>query len=164
MKRFSEYILIVSLIFSISTVSGQKIEYIKVPQLEKILKNPEDKLFVVNLWATWCAPCVTELPAFEKTAGEYDKSKVKFLLISLDFPSQIEKQLKPFLIKNKITLDVAVMMDVDYNSWIGKVDPLWQGAIPATLIFNNQEKIRYFHSGEISETELKNLINKFLKT
>jgi thiol-disulfide isomerase/thioredoxin len=150
------------LIISFSEVSGQKIEYIKVPELEKILKNPEDKLFVVNLWATWCAPCVAELPAFEKTAGEYDKSKVRFLMISLDFPNQIEKQLKPFLLKNKITLDVAVMMDVDYDSWIDKVDPQWQGTIPATLIFNNQDKIRYFHSGEISETELKGLINKFL--
>jgi thiol-disulfide isomerase/thioredoxin len=162
MKIVSVYILVLLLIISFSEVSGQKIEYIKVPELEKILKNPEDKLFVVNLWATWCAPCVAELPAFEKTAGEYDKSKVRFLMISLDFPNQIEKQLKPFLLKNKITLDVAVMMDVDYDSWIDKVDPQWQGTIPATLIFNNQDKIRYFHSGEISETELKGLINKFL--
>ena len=162
MKIVSVYILVLSLIFSVSEVSGQKIEYIKVPELEKILKNPEDKLFVVNLWATWCAPCVAELPAFEKTAGDYDKSKVRFLMISLDFPNQIEKQLKPFLLKNKITLDVAVMMDVDYDSWIDKVDPQWQGTIPATLIFNNKDKIRYFHSGEISETELKGLINKFL--
>ena len=164
MNIIRAYILILSLTFTYSSVYGQKIEYIKVPELEKILNNSEDKLFVVNLWATWCGPCVTELPTFEKTAGDYDKSKVKFLLISLDFPSQIEKQLKPFLKKNRITLDVAVMMDVDYNSWIGKIDPQWQGAIPATLIFNNQEKIRYFHSGEITETELRSLINKFLKT
>ena len=162
MKIVFVYLIMLSLAFSVEEVSGQKIEYIKVPELEKILKNPEDKLFIVNLWATWCAPCVAELPAFEKTAGDYDKSKVRFLMVSLDFPSQIEKQLKPFLLKNKITLDVAVMMDVDYDSWIGKVDPQWQGNIPATLIFNNQEKIRYFHSGEISETELRSLINKFL--
>jgi thiol-disulfide isomerase/thioredoxin len=162
MKVIFVNILLLSLIYSVSEVSGQKIEYIKVPELEKILKNPEDKLFVVNLWATWCAPCVAELPAFEKTAGDYDKSKVRFLMVSLDFPSQIEKQLKPFLLKNKITLDVAVMMDVDYDSWIGKVDPQWQGNIPATLIFNNKEKIRYFHSGELSETELRGLLNKFL--
>jgi thiol-disulfide isomerase/thioredoxin len=161
MKVVSLYIVL-SLIFLVSEVSGQKIEYIKVPELEKILKNPEDKLFVINLWATWCPPCVAELPAFEKTAGDFDKSKVRFLMVSLDFPSQIEKQLKPFLLKNKITLDVAVMMDVDYDSWIGKVDPQWQGNIPATLIFNNKEKIRYFHSGELSETELRGLLNKFL--
>jgi len=65
--------------------SGQKIEYIKVPDLEKILNNKENKLLVVNFWATWCAPCVKELPAFEKVAGEYNESKVRFIMLSLDF-------------------------------------------------------------------------------
>jgi len=102
---------------------GQKIEYIKVPELEKMLNNQENKLFIVNLWATWCAPCVKELPAFEKVAGEYDQSKVRFIMISLDFPSQVENQLKPFLKKNNISLDVSVMMDTDYNSRIDKIDP-----------------------------------------
>jgi len=142
--------------------SGQKIEYIKVPDLEKILNNQENKLLVVNLWATWCAPCVKELPAFEKVAGEYEESKVRFIMLSLDFPSQIESQLKPFLKKNNITLDVSVMMDTDYNSWIDKVDPQWQGNIPSTLIVNNEKKSRYFHSGEIDEPELRSLLNKYL--
>jgi len=142
--------------------SGQKIEYIKVPDLEKILNNKENKLLVVNFWATWCAPCVKELPAFEKVAGEYNESKVRFIMLSLDFPSQIESQLKPFLKKNNLTLDVSVMMDTDYNSWIDKVDPQWQGNIPSTLIVNHEKKTRYFHSGEIDEPELRALINKFL--
>ena len=142
--------------------SGQKIEYIKVPVLEKLLNNQENKLFIVNLWATWCAPCVKELPSFEKVAGEYDQSKVRFIMISLDFPSQVENQLKPFLKKNNISLDVSVMMDTDYNSWIDKVDPQWQGNIPSTLFVNNIKKSRYFHSGEITENELRTIINKYL--
>jgi thiol-disulfide isomerase/thioredoxin len=142
--------------------SSQKIEYIKVPDLEKLLNNQENKLFIVNLWATWCAPCVKELPAFEKVAGEYDKSKIRFIMISLDFPSQVENQLKPFLKKNNISLDVSVMMDTDYNSWIDKVDPQWQGNIPSTLFVNNIKKSRYFHSGEITENELRTIINKYL--
>lgn len=141
---------------------GQKIEYIKVPDLEKILNNQENKLFIVNLWATWCAPCVKELPAFEKVAGEYNQSQVRFIMISLDFPSQIESQLKPFLKKNNISLDVSVMMDTDYNSWIDKVDPQWQGNIPSTLFVNNVKKSKYFHSGEITEHELRTIINKYL--
>ena len=141
---------------------GQKIEYIKIPELEKILNDPGNKLFVVNFWATWCPPCVAEIPNFEKAAKDYDPEKVRFILVSLDFPSQVEKQLIPFLKKNKITLDVAVMMDVDYNKWIDKIDPKWQGDIPATLIFNNSKKSKYFHSGEVSEPELKKYINSML--
>lgn len=145
-----------------SGLEGQKIEYIKIPGLEKILKNPDNKIFVVNFWATWCPPCVSEMPVFVKVAKDYDPAKVRFILISLDFPSQIEKQLIPFLKKNNITLEVAVMTDVDYNAWISKVDPGWQGDIPATLFYNNSKKTRYFHPGEVSEPELKKYINSLL--
>jgi len=150
------------LILASSGVEGQKIEYIKVPELENILKRPDNKLFVLNFWATWCAPCVSEIPGFEKTAKEYDTTRVRFILVSLDFPSQIRKQLIPFLKKNMITLDVAVMTEVDYNAWINIVDPQWQGDIPATLFFNNSRKTRFFHSGEVTEAELKKYINSLL--
>lgn len=143
-------------------ISGQVFERIQIAELENILNNRENKLFVLNLWATWCAPCVSELPVFESTSVDYDTSRVSFVLVSLDFPSQIDKHLVPFLKKNNITLDVLVMMDLDYNSWINKVDPSWQGTIPATLLFNNSQNRRYFHSGEISESELRKQIDRLL--
>jgi thiol-disulfide isomerase/thioredoxin len=159
------YILItLFLIFSVAAplAFAQNVEYFKVPDLEKILNSREDKLFVVNFWATWCPPCVSELPAFEKVAGGYDKAKVRFILISLDFPSQIEKQLIPFLKKNKISLEVAVMMETDSNLWIDKVDPSWQGNIPSTLFLNNPKKIRHFHPEALDEKGLRNLVDKYL--
>jgi thiol-disulfide isomerase/thioredoxin len=147
---------------AVPILSGQKIEYIKIPELEKILNNNENRLYVVNFWATWCAPCVSELPAFENAAKNYSPDKVRFLLISLDFPSQIEKQLIPFLNKNKITLDVGVMMETDANLWIDKVDPSWQGNIPSTLLLNNRKKIRHFQSEALDEQGLKKLINAYM--
>lgn len=163
MKRHYYLLVIIAIfIFSSAVSKAQKIEYIKIPELEKILKSPDNKLFVVNFWATWCPPCVAEISNFENAAKGYNKEKVRFILVSLDFPSQIEKQLIPFLKKNKITLDVAVMMDTDYNNWIDKVDPKWQGDIPATLFFNNSKKSKYFHSGEVTEPELKKYINSLL--
>lgn len=143
-------------------VSGQKVEYYKIPELEKLLNNHDNKLYVVNFWATWCPPCVSELPAFEKVSGEYDKTKVRFIMISLDFPSQIEKQLIPFLKKNNVTLEVAVMMETDSNLWIDKVEPSWQGNIPSTLFFNNPKKIRNFHPEALDEQALRKLVNLYL--
>lgn len=162
LKNILINIVVLLLSASFNGLSGQKIEYLKIPDLEKIIKNPDNKLHVVNFWATWCPPCVKELPYFQSVAKNYDPSKVKFILISLDFPSQIEKQLIPFLKKNKILLDVAVMTDMDYNAWIDKVDASWQGNIPATLVFNNTQKIRHFKPGELDEAELKSIIDKFL--
>lgn len=153
--------LIILILFSIPAQS-QTVEYIKVQDLEKILRNPDNKLFVVNFWATWCPPCVKEFPHFEKVSKEYDSGKVEFIMVSLDFPSQVDKRLLPFLKKNKVSLSVAVMMNVDYNSWIDKVDTSWQGDIPATLIFNNNKNLRHFHSGEVDEESLKKMINMYL--
>jgi len=147
---------------SLSMVSGQKVKYIKVPELEKILNNSDGILYVVNFWATWCPPCVAELPAFEKISKEYDPGKVRFILVSLDFPSQIEKQLLPFLKKNNIKNDVAVMMETDYDLWIEKVDPSWQGNIPATLFLNNTKNIRGFHPEVLDEKGLRSLLNSYL--
>ena len=146
---------------SIASLQAQKIEKIGVPELEQILASPGNELHVVNFWATWCAPCVTELPYFEKLAEEYRDTDVKFILVSLDFPSQIDTRLIPFLKENKITADVRVMTDLDYNSWIEKVDDGWQGNIPSTLFFNNAENIRYFLASEVTEVELRDLINKY---
>ena len=145
----------------LTPIRSQKIEKIGVPELEKILASPDNVLHVVNFWATWCPPCVTELPYFEKLSKEYQDKDVKFILISLDFPSQIESRLIPFLETNKITADVRVMTDLDYNSWIEKVDGSWQGNIPVTLFFNNAGKIKYFHPSEVTEKELRDMINKY---
>jgi thiol-disulfide isomerase/thioredoxin len=141
-------------------LQAQDIQKIGIPELEKILASPADQLHVVNFWATWCPPCVTELPHFEKLAAEYNGKGVKFILVSLDFPSQIDSKLIPFLKKNKITADVRVMTNLDYNSWIDKVDAGWQGNIPVTLFFNNANKTRYFHPSEVNEKELRDLIIK----
>lgn len=151
---------ILSATFGLASLQAQKIEKIGIPELEKILASPADELHVVNFWATWCPPCVTELPHFEKLSKEYQGKGVRFILISLDFPSQIETKLIPFLEKNKITAEVKVMTNLDYNSWIDKVDSGWQGNIPVTLFFNNAKKRRYFHPSEVTEKELRDLITK----
>jgi len=154
--------LLVTAILSASGVRAQEIERIGIPELEKILSASDDRLYVVNFWATWCAPCVKELPHFEKISEEYEPEKVKFILISLDFPSQIDKQLIPFLKKNKITLPVSVMTNLDYNAWIDRVDNSWQGNIPATLLFNNAAGRRLFIPDEVEETELRKAITELL--
>lgn len=161
-KLWIYYVFFLTFFLLPSKADSQDVEYIKIPELEKILNNKENKIHVINFWATWCGPCVREFPLFEKVSKDYKDDKVKFLMISLDFPSQVEKQLIPFLKKNNSTLDVAVMMDVDYNAWIDKVDGTWQGDIPVTLVFNNAKKQRNFHKGEIDEQGLRKLINAYL--
>ena len=128
---------------------------------EPHLHFSDETTYLVNFWATWCTPCVDELPAFERISSEYKESNVKVLLVSLDFPKQLESRLLPFLEKHNIRSEVLVLSDPDANKWIDKVDAEWSGAIPATLIYNSRS--REFHEGSYTYEELKSKVEQKLK-
>ena len=123
--------------------------------LESLLHKKDDTLRIVNFWATWCKPCVNELPAFERVAQEFSGKKVKVIFVSLDFPGQKERKLIPFVeernMKNVILLD-----DPKSNTWIPKVDESWSGAIPATLIYKKEQ--RDFYESGFDYSSLKEAI------
>lgn len=129
--------------------------------LEPYLNKADNKTYIVNFWATWCKPCVEELPYFEQAGKKYRDQNVEVLLVSLDFPTQVEKQLKPFIEKNKLNSQVILLNDPDQNSWISKVDSSWTGAIPATLIYNKSK--RTFYETSFTWETLEKELNNFLK-
>jgi thiol-disulfide isomerase/thioredoxin len=128
---------------------------------EPHLHLQNDTTYLVNFWATWCTPCMKELPAFERIGEEYKHLKVKVLLVSLDFPGQIESRLVPFLEQNEIRSEVLVLNDPDANKWIDKVDVSWTGSVPATLIYHGRD--RTFHEGAYRYDELKQIIEQKIK-
>ena len=129
--------------------------------LETILNRKDDKTYVVNFWATWCAPCIKELPYFEKLDKEYDSKNVEVVLVSLDFPKKYESQLRPFINKHQLRSELYALNDMNSNYWIPKVEENWSGAIPATLIYNGNKREFYEQSFNYEELEIE--INKFLK-
>ncbi|MDX5346128.1 MAG: TlpA family protein disulfide reductase [Hymenobacteraceae bacterium] len=142
--------------------AAQEVKPIKLPELQKILQAQHDTLYVVNFWATWCKPCVQELPHFELINTKYQQQPVKVLLVSLDFVQDLDKRVKPFVQKRNLKSKVLLLDETDYNSWINKVEPSWSGAIPATLIFNNARKQRTFIERELSQQELEELIEPLI--
>ena len=128
---------------------------------EPHLHFSNDTTYLVNFWASWCTPCVEELPAFERIGEEYKDKSVKVILVSLDFPKQIESRLIPFIEKHQISSEVLVLNDPDANKWINRVNPGWSGTIPATLIYNQQN--RDFHEGSFTYNELKLIVEQKLK-
>lgn len=129
-------------------------------ELEPLLNKKNDTTYVVNFWATWCKPCVMELPAFEKITLDYSDKKVIVLLVSLDFPDKIESQVMPFIKKRNVNSEVVLLDDADANSWIPKVSNDWSGAIPATVIYKNNN--RKFYEQSFSFEELETELKTFL--
>ena len=129
--------------------------------LKPYLNKTDGKTYVVNFWATWCAPCVKELPYFEELRSNYKGKDVEVLLVSLDFPRKYETKLKPFIKEKNLKSLVIAFDDVDQNTWIPAINENWSGAIPATIIYNNNGRKFYERSFtyEELETELKQFIN-----
>jgi thiol-disulfide isomerase/thioredoxin len=129
---------------------------IKFASLETLLKKTNGPVQVINFWATWCGPCVKELPLFEQLNATDTQTQVT--LINLDFADKLDK-VDAFLARKNMKSVNFLLDEIDYNSWIDKVDKSWEGAIPATLIYNPASGKRVFVQHELKEGELKTLID-----
>ena len=128
--------------------------------LEPILTRKDDKTYVVNFWATWCKPCIKELPYFEYLRQEYRDQNVEVVLISLDFPKQKKTRLIPYINKKKLQSQLIHFDDFNEQEWIPKIGENWTGAIPATLIYN--AKKRKFYEQSFTYKELENELQSFI--
>ena len=126
--------------------------------IEPLFHLDTDTTYFINFWATWCKPCVEELPYFEAFTEQYKNQKVKVILVSLDFPKKIETKLIPFLEKHQLKSEVVVLKDGKFNNWIDKVSPKWDGSIPVTYIYKGNQT--HFISGSIDNQ--KDLENAYL--
>ena len=135
-----------------------KVDVLDYSLLEPYLNKSTDSIYVVNFWATWCAPCIKEFPYFEQLHKEYKFDKLDILMVSLDFPNQLEKSLYPFIKNRKTDLNVVLLDDPAQNVWIEKVDSTWSGALPATLVYKGDNRV--FIEGPVDYNDLVNAINK----
>lgn len=128
--------------------------------LEPYLEKSNDTTYLVNFWATWCKPCVEEMPAFMEINDKFSDRSFKMLLVSLDFPGQIESRLLPYIRENNIGAEVIVLDDPNSNQWIPMVDSSWSGSIPATYFYNRHRS--EFHEKKLDYNELNDILTKFI--
>lgn len=157
-------LLLVFMAFSLTSYAQKtSIPVVKFDQVQTLLNSSSDTVYVVNFWATWCAPCIKELPDFELIRKKYQDKKFRMLLISLDFSDKLEKRVIPFVERKKLGAEVWLLDEPDYNSWIDKVEPKWEGDIPITLIFKPSQKYRKLTNGETHAEALEKVIEPVIE-
>ncbi|HSC55340.1 MAG TPA: TlpA family protein disulfide reductase [Phnomibacter sp.] len=137
MKRLLQIIFLLLWQF---TARSQQVRLMNIDQLNKRIENGKDTTFIINFWATWCSPCVKELPNFEKLNKEYQSEKLKVLLVSVDYISKLKTTVIPFVQKRNIKSEVFVLNEKDQQQYIDRIDPSWSGSIPATLFIKNGKR------------------------
>ncbi len=163
LHRFVLFFLL--LLFSLSLHAGKGddsagVKVVDFAGLEPYLKKSNDTIYVVNFWATWCAPCIKEIPYFEQLGSHFRKEKVKVLMVSLDMANQLQSRLIPFIEKEKMRNEVILLDDPRSNRWIPLVDENWSGVIPATLIYGRG--FREFYQKEFTFEELEEIVSSLL--
>ena len=145
-------------------MQAQQGEYqiIKLGDLEELFSKQDDTVRVFNFWATWCVPCVKELPNFETFNQEIKGTSQLLYLVSLDDLNRSQSKLSIFLKKKNVMSKVMVLDENNPNFYIDRIEPSWTGSIPATLVIGNQTRgfaEREFHSA----SDIQNWINSIIK-
>ena len=154
-------LLIFMMCFSCKQASSQDIPRWKITDLEEYISK-SDTPVIVNFWATYCVPCIKEIPYFQEVVKQYEKKGVKLLLVSLDFRESFPDKISSFADKRKFTSPIVWLDETDADYFCPKVDSAWSGVMPATLFINNKKGHRSFFEEEMSKEKFETEIRKIL--
>ena len=134
---------------------------IELQGVKQLAKNGSDKLLLINLWATWCGPCLQEMPELVTINRMYRKRPFEFITLSLDDPSN-KVQVLESLKQNYVAAKNFLVDSTDRDKLAEALDPKWPGPLPYTLLVAPGGKIIYRHDGPIEPLEVKRAIVDYL--
>lgn len=158
--------LLTMLVFFVSAIAivSAQLPLVTIDELEARLQAGGDTTFVVNLWATWCKPCVKELPWFDRLQRVNPPGHpLRVLLVSVDDPKDQVKVGK-YLASKSYSVQTMQLNESNPNDWINRVDTSWSGAIPATLFYHASTAQRLFVEQEFTYQELEQTYRSFLRS
>lgn len=147
-----------------NTNGKTKVEKIGKAELESIFASQKGRVLLVNVWATWCKPCREEFPDLVRLARFYKNKDVRIITISADYPDEIETKIRPFLDKFKINFPVYVQDFPGQEDFINRMNKKWNGALPATFIYDKAGRQQAFFLGKKNFESLKKEIEKISRS
>ena len=155
-------IYLIIAIFFVLPVTAQELKKVKITDLENMITESKTPL-IINFWATFCKPCMEEIPHFQKLGKKYEKTGMRLLLVSLDMKDDFPGKVKSFIKNKRISTPAAWLDETNADYFCPKIDDAWSGAIPATLFINNRSSYRKFTEEPLTEEQLEKEIRAALQ-
>ncbi len=130
--------------------------------LEAIKDGAKGSVLLVNFWASWCKPCVSEFPELVKLYKNYKDKGFQLVFISLDDATDIDKAVKPFLEKQGVDFTTYYNKFAKPEDLIDYIDKNWQGAIPSTYIYDKSGTMQAGFLGTKNYEQFESEISKYL--
>jgi len=159
LSPMKKIVFLLSFLFVAFIGQAQEIEKWQITDVENYMKDTAGKVLVINFWATFCKPCVAEIPSFISITDKYKSQNVALLLVSLDLPSFYPNKIASFAKKQGYNANIVWLNETNADYFCPKIDKTWSGSIPGTLILNTKTGYRKFFEEEMEaadfEKELK---------
>lgn len=159
--KFHKIFLLFFIFLAAASVKAQQIPLWKINDLQSYIKNA-DSVLVINFWATYCKPCLEEIPYYQAIINKHKDQKVKLLLLDLDTKEIYPAKIENFVKERNYSSQVVWLNENNINYYCPKVDKSWMGGIPSTLFINNKTGYKKFFEQQLKpekfEIELKNAI------
>lgn len=134
----------------------------KIADLDNFIKS-EKKPFVLSLWATFCKPCVAEIPYFQSTIASYGPGRIDLMLLSLDLADFYPKKIATFAQAQGFHYPIAWLNETDASEFGPHIDSAWTGAIPSSVFINPGTGYRKFYEGQLTPEQFKAALREMLR-
>ena len=158
----SSFVIFLFLIFLNITGAQELITIHSISKIDSLRDESKNKVIMFNFWASWCKPCVKEFPDLIKLNQNYQDKGFVLILISLDFPDDVEGKVKPFLKSSNVNFPVYFGDFKNPDNVMNYFDPKWDGAIPATFIYDKNGFLKSYVIGDHDYNFYENLIKAYL--
>jgi thiol-disulfide isomerase/thioredoxin len=162
MKDLKKLLLLLAAVVCFNVSQAQDIPKWKLQDMKDAISNAEQPT-IFNFWATFCKPCLEEMPYFQELTKKYEKDGVKLVLVSLDMSDAYPKKIQSVASKFKITNQITFLDETNADLFCPAVDPSWSGSIPASLFINNKTGYRKFFEDQLSKETLEKQIREMIR-
>ncbi len=141
--------------------AAQSVKKVSISELENYI-HASTRPLVINFWATWCAPCLHELPYFQETVKQFADKNVELVLVSMDLPRGPEKKIEDFAVQHALKGTIFWLNETNADLFCPKIDARWDGGIPSTLFINKQTNYRKFVDRQLTEPQFRSEVLKLV--